>query len=580
MQISESLHVAGRVAAHVGRFARRIATLPAYALTTLRSNPPERLLIAPQDIRTTDSAIASEIYSGYFAFAGKVVNLHGNSPFEVASPSPGWERALNSFGWLRHLRAADTALARANARALVTDFLDTSERPDGSIAWEPRVVVRRTLSFLSQSPIILDSADRAFYRRFMRALLRARQFLERKITAGLIGGEERLFAAIGLAELALCVQGSAHFQRRSTKLLADELERQVLPDGGHISRNPHMLIRLLLDLLPLRQAYAARAIPAPPQLLNAIDRMLPMLRLLRHGDGTLALFNGMGVTAPDVLATVLAYDDVRAKALVNAPYSGYQRVESGTGVLIVDAGRPPPAEFSTSAHAGCLSFEFSIGTQRLIINCGAPDANRSAARGPARVTAAHSTLTVDDTSSCRFAAARGLEKWLDGEILSGPRDVAVERQNASMKTRLVMAHDGYRGRFGLIHERRLTVSADGLRLDGEDKLRAASLKGETKAQPYALRFHVHPSVRLQRVIEGRAVLLLLPDATRWMFSTNEARIDVEESIFFAATDGPRPCEQMVIYAHSDQTPQIAWTLRRLEEKESATDLTPEAPATE
>ncbi len=528
---------------------------------------PERLLIAPQDIRTTNSSIAGEIYSGYFALAGKFVNLHGSSPFEVEPPSPGWARALNSFGWLRHLRAADTALARANARALVDDFLTTAEKPNKTAAWEPRVVVRRTLSFLSQSPIILESADRAFYRRFMRSLTRAQHFLEREIATGSIVGEERLLAAIGLAELGLCMQGSASFQRRSTRLLAEELDRQIWPDGGHISRNPDALVQILLDLLPLRQAYAARGVHPPPQLLNGIDRMLPMLRLLRHGDGTLALFNGMGVTAPDVLATVLAYDDARAKASVNAPHSGYQRVEAGASLLIVDAGRPPPAEFSTMAHAGCLSFEFSVGTQKLVTNCGAPDANRTAARQPARMTAAHSTLVVDDTSSCRFAARRGLEKWLGEEIISGPEQVAVERQNLPMKTRLLVSHDGYRTRFELIHERRLTLSIDGARLEGEDRLKPASPKSGMKATPYALRFHIYPTVGLQRVIAGRAVMLHLPDGTRWVFNTKDMPIEIEESIFFAAADGPRACEQIVIYGTTDHTTQIAWAFRRVEEKD-------------
>ena len=72
--------------------------------------------------------------------------------------------------------------------------------------------------------------------------------------------------------------------------------RQILPDGGHISRNPGALIELLVDLLPLRTAFTARNIAPPPALLNAIDRMMPMLRFFRHGDGNFALFNGMGPT--------------------------------------------------------------------------------------------------------------------------------------------------------------------------------------------------------------------------------------------------------------------------------------------
>jgi uncharacterized heparinase superfamily protein len=47
----------------------------------------DRLLIAPQDLRTADGTRASEIYAGRFAFAGKVVISDGRSPFEIAPPS-------------------------------------------------------------------------------------------------------------------------------------------------------------------------------------------------------------------------------------------------------------------------------------------------------------------------------------------------------------------------------------------------------------------------------------------------------------------------------------------------------------
>ena len=57
--------------------------------------------------------------------------------------------------------------------------------------------------------------------------------------------------------------------------------------------------------------------------------MMPMLRFFRHGDGSFALFNGMGPTPPDLLATILAYDDARGAPVANAPHSGYQRVEAG-----------------------------------------------------------------------------------------------------------------------------------------------------------------------------------------------------------------------------------------------------------
>src|SRR5438270_5048488 len=168
---------------------------------------------------------------------------------------------------------------------------------------------------------------------------------------------------IALTYAAPCIAGQSRMLKPITRRLMEELDRQILPDGGHISRNPTALIELLLDLLPLKQAFSARNVPPPPALLNAIDRMMPMLRFFRHGDGNFALLNGMGPTAPDLLATVLAYDDARGAPLANAPHSGYQRVQAEGLLVIADTGRAPPVGVSQNAHGGFLAFELSSNQQ-------------------------------------------------------------------------------------------------------------------------------------------------------------------------------------------------------------------------
>jgi uncharacterized heparinase superfamily protein len=563
--LNNQLRVAGLLATRVGLALWRGLGAPLRMAVGLWRRPPERLLIAPQDIRTSDPTLAADIYAGYFAFGGKIVNGHGHSPFEIEPISPAWARALTEFGWLRHLRAADTAVSRANARVLVEDFLNLAGRPSQIPAWEPEVAARRMIAFMSQSPVILDGADRGFYERFMKALGRTQGFLERKLASGM-AGEPRLLAAIALAELGLCTEGSPNLIRKGTKLLAEELERQILPDGGHISRNPEKLLDFLPDLLPLRQAYTARGLQPPPQLLNAIDRMMPMLRLFRHGDGTLASFNGMGVTPTELIATILAYDDVRARPLTNARHSSYQRLEAGDAIALIDAGLPPPQVFSGRAHAGCSSFEFSVGAQRLVINCGAPDPNRAAAREAARKTAAHSTLVIDDTSSCRFGSHKGLRRWREDRIVCGPNKVDAERREESSGMTVALAHNGYQTRFGLIHERRITLFNDGQKLEGTDVLRASDAGSKIEARPFALRFHIHPNVRLKRVREGRGALCVLPNGNRWLFETSTAQAEIEGSIFFAAPDGPRGCAQIAVYGETGRETAIEWSFRSIERK--------------
>lgn len=559
--LPEHLELASLIAARLAALALAGLTLPWFWLVQSLARRPDRLLIAPQDIRTADPTIAEDIYSGYFAFGGKMVNAHGVSPFELDPPSPAWASALAGFGWLRHLRAADTALAHSNARILVDDFISRGSS-HGAIADQPAVASRRILAWLSQSPIILDGADRDFYLRFMKSLSQACARLQRQFSSG-IAGDARLLAAIALATYAHCARVSGRAQKHATRQLASELSRQILADGGHIGRNPRVLVDLLLDLLPLRQAYAARGLAAPAQLLNSIDRMMPMLRLFRQVDGSLALFNGMGVTAPDSLATVLAYDDVHAAPMTNARQSGYQRIESGGMLLIMDTGPAPPPEFSCDAHAGCLSFEFSAGEQRLIVNCGTPGLNRPEAVEAARTSAAHSTLIVNDTSSCRFAGSSSLESVVARQIVSGPRRVTAIRSTEADGTRIEAAHNGFMERFGLLHSRHVTLSADGTLLTGEDRLLRMRSHRVPEGEPFEIRFHLHPAIELQRGEGGLFVDLLLANGDRWRFTARGLPIDIEESIFFAAANGPRACEQLVIKGIVTDEAVESWALARI-----------------
>ncbi len=421
------------------------------------------------------------------------------------------------------------------------------------------MAARRLIAWLSQSPVILAGAERAFYTRFMRALTTHRADLDRR--SGTLTGDERLLTALALAEFGLCAQDAGALQRSGTAALAVEIDAQVLTDGGHVSRNPQMLIDLLLDLLPLRQAYAARGIQAPQQLLNAIDRMMPMLRLFRHGDGTLALFNGMGVTAPELVATILAYDDARAQPLTNAPYAGYQRLEAEGTILIADSGAAPPQAFSTRAAAGCLSFELSSGMRRIVVNCGAPDNSRAGARPAARTTAAHSTLVIDDTSSCRFAANAGLERWLGDQILAGPSTVSVERSEVETGTRIAMSHDGYASRFGFIHHRALTLARDGGRLDGHDRLQPIG-KSDPAALPYALRFHLHPGIKAKASSDGSIIRLDAADGESWVVEADVA-MELEPSVLFAAAGGSRATTQIKIGSDVGTRHDIRWRFQRL-----------------
>ena len=530
----------------------------------VRAPAPQRLLFAPQDLRTADPTVAADIYAGYFVFAGRALATGGRSPFDFATPSDAWGEAFYGFGWLRHLKAADTALARANARALVAEFIGR-RRGDRRAARRTPVLARRIISFLSQSPLILENADPAFYDRFLRMLARGVQDLEGDLRGHVPPPAARLLAVTALAYAGLCCEGYDALLERATKRLASELDRQFFSDGGHASRNPRLMVDLLLDLLPLRQIYASRGVEPPPALVRAIDGLFAMLRLFRHGDGTLAHFNGMGVTRVSHLSTLLIYDDARNRPMPRAPHSGYERLEAGGTLVTADVGAPPPVRQSAEAHAGCLSFELSSGAQRIVVNCGTPAANGATLKA-ARSTAAHSTATVAETSSCRFLTrgGKGVEPWLaawlsrrlGAVVIDGPGAVPVERD----EMRLSASHDGYRKIFGLTHRRAWRLDPSGDRLEGEDDfVRDAASAG---VDDVTIRFHLDPGVTAGPV-EGGSLVLMLPDGEAWRFDASPVEARLEESVFFACSDGARRTAQIVLAVRVSETPSVRWRFERV-----------------
>ncbi|WP_027566295.1 heparinase II/III family protein [Bradyrhizobium sp. URHA0013] len=550
----------------MNRFARNMlarASGGSVALSRVWPGRADRLIIAPHDLRTADATRAAEIYAGRFVFAGKIVNCHGRSIFDLEPPSEDWEVALLGFGWLRHLRAADTALTRANARSLIEDWIGNPASKRRPVARRADVLARRVISLLSQAPLVLNDTDNKFYRRYLRALAREIRLL-RYTMVNIPDGVPKLQVLIALCYAALCLANQASHIRSTSKKLSDELQRQILPDGGHVSRNPGALIELLIDLLPLRQTFAARNIAPPPALLNAIDRMMPMLRFFRHGDGNFALFNGMSATPSDLLATLLAYDDTHGAPMSNMPHTGFQRLDAGQTTLIIDTGPPPAAGVSHDAHAGCLSFELSSGISRIVTNCGMPTTGRDNWRPFARGTAAHSTLTYHDTSSCQFVEMSAMKRLLHGApVTSGPVEVESYREIVQNGTLLTTSHDGYLTKFGAIHRRVLMIADDGARIDGEDTLsppQGGRFKGPDA--DFALRFHLHPAVKASRLSDARGVMLVLPNRDVWTFEALDDKVELEDSVSLAGNDGPRRTAQIVIRQDARQAPSIRWSFVR------------------
>lgn len=521
---------------------------------------PDRLVVAPTDLRIADRHIADEIYAGRFPLAGQVFDTFGASPFVVDLPSEEFARRLHSFRWLRHLRAANHELAFANARALVDEWVSVHGRRVGGPGWQADTIAERLIAWMSHSPIVLKGADHGFYRRFLKSFAFQQRYL-RHVAATTEDGEVRFKVRIALAMATLALPSSASAVRSAARHLDHEIDRQILPDGGHISRNPLVIVDLLADLLPLRQTYINLGQTLPKRLIPGVDRMFPALRFFRHSNGELALFNGATAVSADRLISVLRYDESTGQTFRAAPHLHYQRLACGPTVVIADAGQPPPAVLSSRAHAGCLSFEMSSGRNRYIVNAGAPVSAGDQFQKMSRSTAAHSTLVLNDTSSSRQSRSA----FLGPIIIGGIRSVTANRADTDEGAQgFIARHDGYHGQFGLLHERELRLSAEGDRLVGRDRLlRSGDREPRPEDRSVAIvRFHIHPQIDLAQASDGE-VVMTAPDGERWAFSCLDVGPEIGDSLFLANISGPRKSRQITLTFIVGEQPEVQWVVRKI-----------------
>lgn len=521
------------------------------------SAAPDQILIVPQELRAADPSFWFEIENDHFGLAAEIADLRGASPFRITPPSESWSRQLHGFGWLRHLAATEEEDAFAAARQYVLEWIKLNRTPKG-IAFEPAVIGRRLMSWIAQASMLLEGTDAKSYTTIMSSV--GEQLVTLNATwRNAPDGVPRMTSLIALVLSDLAVAGHDRQLKDAEVALIGELRRQVLEDGGHVSRNPSVLADLVLDLLPLGQCFQARGRQAPEEIGTVVKKALAFLRFMRLGDGMLARFNGVSTGSPAALATVLGYSGSELEAVGAADYSGYARLERGETIIIADIGSPPALELATEAQAGALSFEMTSRARLLFVNGGFPGPADADWNAVARATASHNTLSLAETSSSRLVRHQKLEALVGGLPIRGPDAVSAQLSDDGGKAVLRASHDGYVQRFGLLHSRTISLSTNGEALEGVDRLEPPQgLLRLKRDLPFSIHFHLHPECTCERDEGGSACRIRLQDGQMWRFTAEGAELSIEDGLYFVDSAGPRANLQIVLRGATFGETEVRW----------------------
>jgi len=516
---------------------------------SLNNRTPKRLLHTPIDILPGDGKKADVFFKGSFLLEGIHNKLSQKEPWLATNMPRYWHQELHRFEWLRDFSANNSDAARRHVRALLSNWILTFEDYEPLI-WDPAILARRTLNWMKQTPFLLTSNDGDFNYKFLRSLRKQLQHLQRYCRYFAREKDQfELYLALYLG--AACFADTQDQAPRLKQKLLDELDKVILADGCHISRNPAHQLSVLSDLISLRETLRNMDKGLPDQLIAAIDRLTTATRFFQHGDGDLALFNGGRIVGEGTCDQLLAVSEVLARAPHFLPEGGFERLKAGRSLILFEtgkAGRPK----SSQIYQGPGGFEFSHGRERIIVNCGAhPDAASPWQKALA-ATAAHSTVSINDTNAEYPAPVKAGEE--------PPVNISVVEEGGSLW--LDYENPGFEKNLKIKHTRRIYLGSDGRSIRGEDTVQSLNPKDEQAN--FVIRFHIHPDVSISKSMGGRSFLILTKQGIGWQFMTSLSEAGLEESIYCSYPGEKRSTQQIVLKGrlYGQESLSIKWALHQ------------------
>lgn len=469
-----------------------------YKLRPLRKVPPTSIDVRCADWvwrspEFVDSSFIDDCTVRFLNLTGKVLLAeHWNNPeFEKL-----WLYNLHYFD---DLNSVDNSQRLSIQTNLVNRWIKENPPVSGN-GWEPYPLSLRIVNWVKwynragiQDPYVIQSLyDQvtALTKQLEYHILGNHLFANGKalVFAGtfLQGVEAERFLDIGL------------------KILKREIPEQFLEDGGHFELSPMYHCILLLDLLELIQltivTQHSKLKAQEVYWRSVAQKALNWLTVMCHPDGEVSFFNdsAIGIAAsPKLLfdyAQSLGFSATPAHTtkLQTLAASGYSKVTMPQHGLLFDHAQVGPDYLPGHAHADTLSFEWSVGLQRVFVNSGTSIYGVSAERLRQRKTAAHNTIVVDDEDSS--------EVWSGFRVARRAKAIIKQAVESATEVVIQASHDGYRRLKGNVtHQRTITVSASKLVID--DMLNGSFTTA------IAL-FHLHPDIVAQQIDHHRLQLSL------------------------------------------------------------------------
>ena len=430
---------------------------------------------------------------------------------------------LHSFLWLAKIDRKNNKVITKN---IIKSWIDNFFNYDTE-TWEMDITARRIIAWISNTDITLEDSDKIYRERFFLSIIKQSNFLLKNLNILFYNPSKIICCAAIILSGVIFKENELNY-----KMGIKELEKIVKnyfdENGFPKSRNPEEVFISIKYLILIREWHKEALKPVPDFLNEVISKCGSCYTMLSCSNKQFPLFNGateINHRDYDIFLKNLKYKFENK----NHELAELIKVKKKKFEFFIDCGNPPPNNFAKHYQAGCLSFELISSKQKVICNLGYGKYFSPKLCALSRSTAAHSTLYINDTSSCIFQKNLSVNKVYGNSLVEKHKIVSKNYTDDKNFYSISAAHNGYEKKFGYIHTRSIKILKKEDKIFGLDELKKT--KKYSNPLIYFVRFHIYPNTKIVKTKAGNSILISLPNKEGWLLKSSTNEFEIEKNIF-------------------------------------------------
>ena len=463
---------------------------------------------------------------------------------------------LHSFLWLARL---DRKNSKTITKDIIKSWINTFFNYEPN-TWKMEITAKRIIAWSSNTDITLENSDKAYKEKIFSSLIKQSNFLSKNLNSLFYESNKIICCAAIILSGIMFKENDLNY-----KIGIKELEKVIKnyfdEAGFPKSRNPEEVFICIKYLILIREWFKESQKLIPDFLNDIIVKCGNCYATLSCINKQFPLFNGateINHKDYDIFLKTLKYKFINK----NYEIANIIKVKKKKFEFFIDCGNPPSNSFAKYYQAGCLSFELIGNKQKIICNSGYGKYLSPKLTSLSRSTAAHSTLYINDTSSCIFQKNESINKIYGNSLLEKHKIINKNYTEDKDFYFITASHNGYEKKFGYIHSRLVKISKKEDKIFGQDELKKT--KNYSKSLIYFIRFHIYPNTKIVKTKAGNSILISLSDGEGWSLGCKTNNFEIEKNIFLGNKNKIINNESVSISGSiNEETILIEWEIERV-----------------